>query len=530
MSDLPPYKTVSKAFSLRQKAGQLFMPAAFINDTEPQIRALEALIRDGQAGGLCFFHSRAGAAANFEGRQKVPYNRDSLSRLRELITRYQGAAPCPLLVAIDAEWGLAMRVEHAPRYPYALALGALQPESEHLLHDLGLRMAQDCREVGIHMNLAPVADINTNPDNPVIGYRAFGSDPGAVGRKAVLLHKGLADGGLLSCAKHFPGHGDTSVDSHLDLPVVKKRLSDLEQGELLPFRALIEAEVPAVMTGHLSLPELDASGLPASLSKTVISLLREMGFRGTVLTDAMNMYALRGIAPGAEFLNLMALEAGNDMLCFPDRIPESIDLLLKEMDPSRIEASFRRIWDLKERGFLGVHGGTPAEKSPGALNRELARHCLSPIGLTERTLAQFRKGGVTCLSVGPVPGSFFESLKVTMDFELHQSTEGAGFQDLFPGSGRNILLALSPPSMKPKNCFGLPETLPGELASLASRHRVLLYLFGNPYLLQHLPVDLLEGILCAFQPLPEFQVIAAEHFEGRCGVSGTLPITLKHGR
>ncbi len=528
MAEFPAYETLADALSLRQKAGQLFMPAAFINDEEPQIRALEALIRDAGVGGLCFFHSRAGAAANFEGGQKVPYNKDSLGRLRELIKRYQEAAPYPLLIAIDAEWGLAMRVEHAPQYPYALALGALPEESEPLLHDLGLRMARDCREVGIHMNLAPVADINTNPDNPVIGYRAFGSDPGAVGRKAALLHKGFTDGGLLSCAKHFPGHGDTSVDSHLDLPVVKKSLSDLEQGELLPFRALIAAGVPAVMTGHLSLPLLDPSGLPASLSEPVISLLRDMGFGGVVLTDAMNMHALKGFAPEPGILNLRAIEAGNDMLCFADRIPESIDLLLSGVAPSRIEASFKRIWQLKERAMNAAHRRAPTVKSPEVLNRELARNCLSPVGLSEMGLAQFREGGFTLLSIGQPLSLFIDSLKETMEFEHYECPSGVGIQDLIPGTGRNLLLALCPPSMKPQDLFGLPGSLPGELAALAARHRILLYLFGNPYLLQKLPVAGFGGILCAYQPLPAFQQMAGQHFAGRCALAGSLPVTLEY--
>ena len=279
-------------------------------------------------------------------------------------------------MAIDAEWGLAMRVEHAPQYPYALTLGALNGSSEQMLYELGLRMAQDCREIGIHLNLAPVVDINTDPENPVIGYRAFGSHPQAVSRKASLLHQGLTDGGLLSCAKHFPGHGDTAVDSHLNLPVLHKSLSDLEKEELLPFHALIKASVPVVMTGHLSLPQLDPSGLPASLSQPIIRVLRDMKFEGAIITDALNMHALKGISSQPETLNLRAIQAGNDILCYAERIPESTELILKEVSTSRIEASFKRVWDLKARAFRGARKIVPSKISPSVLNRQLARACL----------------------------------------------------------------------------------------------------------------------------------------------------------
>ncbi|MDX1333609.1 MAG: glycoside hydrolase family 3 N-terminal domain-containing protein, partial [Robiginitalea sp.] len=180
MHKLPTYLEVKGTLSRKDKLGQSFMPAAFINDSEEHIRALEELIRTQGIGGLCFFHSRASAAANFEGKQEVTYHPDSLQRLKELIGRYQEAAPYPLLIAIDAEWGLAMRVEQAPQYPYAATLGALKEASESLIYEVGLSIARDCRDAGIHWNFAPVVDINTNPDNPVIGFRAFGNHPGDV--------------------------------------------------------------------------------------------------------------------------------------------------------------------------------------------------------------------------------------------------------------------------------------------------------------------------------------------------------------
>ena len=525
-SEFPMYKVIKTQLNLAEKVGQLFMPAAFINDSEAEIGKLESLIEKGQVGGLCFFHSRASAATNFEGPKEIPYNENSLGRLRKLIERYQRSAPYPLLMAIDAEWGLAMRVERAPQYPYALTLGALNRSSENLLYELGLRMAQDCREIGIHLNLAPVVDINTDPENPVIGYRAFGSDPEAVSRKATLLHRGLADGGILSCAKHFPGHGDTAVDSHLKLPVLRKGLSDLEKEELLPFRTLIAASVPVVMTGHLSLPELDPSGLPASMSEPIIRRLRDMTFEGAIITDALNMHALKGVSAQPETLNLQAIQAGNDMLCYAERIPESIELILNEVSGPRIEASFKRVWDLKTQAFRGTGEVIASKTSPAALNRQLARECLIELGDAPGANTTFRKEGFELITIGEAPGVFVKTLRETHDFKTHACSSGVGLPTGPEVRSQNVLISLCPPQMKPKGFFGLPSTLPGELEAISAEKNIVLYLFGNPFVLTKLPLHLFSGVVCAFQPQAIFQETAGEHFSGRIKAKGEIPIDL----
>ncbi len=529
MCKVPAYEEVKIQFTNREKAAQLFMPAAFINDSESEVRALESLIQTHQVGGLCFFHSRASAATNFEGQREIPYNENSLERLKQLISRYQKSARHPLLIAIDAEWGLAMRVEHGSRYPFAITLGALKPASEPLLSEMGLSMARDCRDIGIHLNLTPVVDVNTNIDNPVIGFRAFGSIPEDVGRKAATLHKGLAEGGILSCAKHFPGHGDTDMDSHLNLPVLQKNLSQLKGEELIPFRELIKAGVPVVMTGHLSLPHLDPSGLPASLSEPIIALLRNMGFEGTVITDAMNMHALLGFETRAERLNLRALQAGNDLLCYADRIPESIDLILKEVSESRLEESFQRVWRLKEEAFRKHGTSLQPKNSINSLNRELARNCICEVSMAKGLLSQFRRDGFSILSVGTAPELFINSVRTTLDFDHYPCPSGLDIQNQIPAKTRNILLTLNPPSMKPKDLFGLPESLVAQLVALSSDRQVLLYLFGNPYLIPKLPLNHFKGIVCAFQDLPAFQEMAGAHFTGGLKATGILPVKLQYG-
>ena len=226
--------------SKTEKVGQLFMPAAFINDTEEEIQQLENLISNHHVGGLCFFHSRASAATNFEGKKKIVVNEHSFETLKNLIKRYQKAATYPLLISIDAEWGLAMRIENTPQYPYAITLGA-NVNNIDLTFEVGRQIAQDCKVAGIHWNLSPVVDINTNPNNPVIGYRSFGDDKMNVVSLATAYVKGTQSEGVLTSIKHFPGHGDTATDSHHTLPVLnfdKKRLNEIESIKILSLEYL----------------------------------------------------------------------------------------------------------------------------------------------------------------------------------------------------------------------------------------------------------------------------------------------------
>ncbi len=527
MPEFPEYSVASKNLSLRAKVGQLFMPAAFIHDTEERIQALEALIRTHCIGGLCFFHSPESVATNFEGKRKVQYHPDSLQRLKQLISRYQKAATYPLLTAMDAEWGLAMRVEQAPRYPYALTLGALPADCDPLLHEVGLRMAADCVDAGINWTLCPVVDINTNPENPVIGYRAFGNRPHDVARKSLTLFKGLGDGGILSCAKHFPGHGDTAVDSHLDLPVLRKSIPELEAEEFIPFRHLIQAGAPAIMTGHLSVPSLDPSGLPASLSEKMIGYLREtLGFKGVIITDALNMQALGSIENRPERINLRALQAGNDILCFASGIPESIELALGSISEHQLEASFQRVWNLKQGVFDRSEGRTEPSHTPESLNRKLAPHCLCEIGSNQAVTSSWQTRDTCLLYYEIRPNAFMDKVLESLNLEERKWEAGQEVSKIQFTEHSKVVLALQPPSMKPSENFGLSNAFFTELGLLAREREVLLYLFGNPYLLNSCPRDLFRGIVCAFEPMVAMQEAAAMQFLGKREATGILPIQL----
>ena len=528
MSDFPAYRIATAQLSFAEKLGQLFMPAAFVNDTEAAHSELEALIRDYHIGAICFFHSRASAAANFEGPKKVRFNASSKEVLKKLIRRFRKAASYPLLVAIDAEWGMAMRLENSTAYPYALTLGALS-DSDPLLYQTGLRMAEDCRELGIDWNLAPVVDINTNPENPVIGYRSFGARPESVALKALQVHRGLMDGGVLSCLKHFPGHGDTATDSHLSLPLIQKGVATLEQEELIPYKKLIPEGVPAIMTGHLAVPSLDPSGNPASLSPELIEkLLRQkLGFRGVVITDALNMHAVSKLYSEPGMLELRALEAGNDLLCFTEDIPQAITQIKKRLSAESVEDHFKRVWNLKKVHFDTQKTVISPALTPDELLAKLARQCLSPVPIKGKNPKTTGEGPFYLVVAGkalPVFEKAIQGPELQEQFFLPADAGTNPFE--WPPPGSKVLLALNPGSYKPKENFGFSDFAFKTLEEILEKYEVLLYHFGNPYLLEKIRVSQTSALVLAYQDLQAFQEQAARHFRGQAPLNGKLAVPL----
>ena len=341
--------------TVEQKIGQFFFPAVFINDTEENIQETERLIRKYNIGGLTFFHSRASAATNYETKKKVILNDQSCQRLKDLIVRYQKCATTPLLMSIDAEWGLAMRVEKTPQYPYAITLGALPKSEKHLIYEVGKQIGINLKSVGIHYNLAPLADINNNPNNPVIGYRSFGENKEKVSDFAIEYIRGMNDVGVLGCLKHFPGHGNTSVDSHLGLPVLEETLEQLLDNELVPFIKGIEDNVDSIMIGHLAVPALNkGKDTSATLSKSVIETLlrKQLGYDGLVISDALNMKSVSNLYDNKGQLEWEAFNAGNDVLCFAENVPEGIQEILNNATLERIEESYNRLWKCKQKAGI----------------------------------------------------------------------------------------------------------------------------------------------------------------------------------
>lgn len=519
MNPLIDYQTATDRLSLSEKVGQLFMPAAFINDSEEEIQRLEHLIRTKSIGSLCFFHSRASAATNYEGDKEVIVNEASFDTLKKLIVRYQNAAAHPLLMAIDAEWGLAMRIENTPQYPYAITLGAIQ-EHHELIFEVGKNIAKDCRAAGIHWNLAPCVDVNSNPNNPVIGYRSYGADKYEVAGKAAAFIRGTESEGILTSIKHFPGHGDTATDSHLGLPLIEKSKEALLATELFPFQKLIDQGVDSVMVGHLSVPSLaQGKTLSSSISPAIIKgLLRsEMNYRGVVISDALNMHAVSKQYPTKGTLECLAFEAGNDVLCFAEHLEEGIAAILKNASKKQIEDSFRRVWALKEKAIPRAPQRDATLTPAQPLNKKLAENSLTLVQGKESDIAQFRTRDFCTLTLKrshPSENSPDQVIEMLRQMRAEVETE------------QDILVLLTPPQVKPGTYFGFLKEEIDFINDLLKTKNVVIYLFGNPYMLQHLPYKEATAVVVVYQDFKEFQETATDHFLGKIAAKGKLPVTI----
>jgi beta-N-acetylhexosaminidase len=528
--------------TLEHKIGQFFFPAVFINDTEENIQATEALITKYNIGGLTFFHSRASAATNYEKNKKIILNDDSYQRLKDLIVRYQKCATTPLLMSIDAEWGLAMRVENTPRYPYAITLGALPESKKDLVYQVGKQIGRDLKSVGITYNLAPLADINNNPDNPVIGYRSFGENKEKVALFAVEYLRGLNESGVLGCLKHFPGHGNTNVDSHLGLPILEENLEQLLENELYPFIQGIAHNVDSIMIGHLAVPALhNGAHTSATLSKVVIEdlLRKRLNYDGLVISDALNMHSVSKLYETKGQLEWEAFNAGNDVLCFAEHVPEGITAILQNASAERIEASYNRIQKAKEKAGLfntkQEDNTTLDFEAATTLNHEIAQHCLTKIKgdyLNELVLDASKKGTLATLSIYKDNcNSFVATLDKnlsTINFCIQNSEEletSKILQQL--ASFDTLIIALFVPKAKPQNNFEIAVDILSLLKGILHSKNCILHLFGNPYALQVIPhLHEASGIIQVYQDFIPFQQTAAVQLINNDQYLGELPVTL----
>lgn len=295
--------SVMQRMSLKERIGQLFIYTIAPQLNKPNTDLLRKVVQEYKVGGLLF------SGGLLENQVK-------------LTNQAQEMAGVPLLITFDGEWGLAMRLRGTPSFPRNRVLGCIRDNG--LLYEYGREVARQCREIGVQVNFAPVADVNINPDNPVINTRSFGEDPVEVARKVVAYSRGLESGRILSVSKHFPGHGDTDVDSHKALPVLPFTRERLDSVELYPFRRAIRAGLGGIMVGHLEVPAWEPqAGLPSSLSRRIVTdlLKEELGFKGLVFTDAL---AMRGVS-GQGHLCLQALKAGDDLLLVPRNLEGELE-------------------------------------------------------------------------------------------------------------------------------------------------------------------------------------------------------------
>ncbi len=510
-----------------ERLGQLFMIRAHSDKGPDHIADVEAQIKKYKVGGLCFF-------------QGTP------TKQVELINRYQKLAqPLPVMVAIDGEWGLGMRMKASTiSYPRQLMLGAIQ--DNQLIYDMGEEIARQMKRVGIDINFAPVVDVNNNAANPVINTRSFGEDRYNVTAKGYQYMKGMQDHGVMACTKHFPGHGDTDVDSHYDLPVISHSKARLDSIELYPFRALAKKGVGSMMIAHLQVPAFDdRPNRPTALSKnTVTNILRgEMGFEGLIFTDALEMKGVTKYFDSGE-VEAEALVAGNDILLLPEDIEASFQTIKAYVADGRLsweqlEASVKRV--LRAKYQMGLQKFTPLSvknldqdlNSPKAkaLKQKLTEHALTMVrnkkgllpfqNLSQISLASLSMGASKPTTFQKRLSAFSKMTTLQCGKDLSSAVQDKLFNQLKEKDA--VIISLHDMSSFASRKFGITSTQHRFIQRLSKETQVVLVVFGNPYSLKHF--DYVNWLLEAYDEDKLTQDAAAQALFGAIPVRGRLPVT-----
>jgi Beta-glucosidase-related glycosidases len=518
-------KSTMKSMSLREQIAQLFVVACHPQQGEAYLDALMETIRQEQVGGIIWGYCTPTDNIN-------------------LLNRMQAQVRIPLLVTIDAEWGVSMRLDSVIRFPYQLALGAIQDNS--LIYDFGVEVARQCREIGVHFNFAPVVDVNSNPRNPVINMRSFGENKYKVTEKAYAYMKGMQDGGILTTLKHFPGHGDTDKDSHEELPTIshsKERLNDVE---LYPFRELIKRGATGVMTAHLLVPALFSEDVPSSQSKEVVTdlLQKKMKFKGLVVTDGMEM---RGAIHGRDTskVALYSLLAGNDILEIPVDLTKSIDEIEKAVQSGLIskkyiQAKCKKI--LEAKYDLGLHQGFTPVNPSGILSKlntapaQLLRNKLSEASLTllsNKNVLPLLSQNAEYIEIGLGQGDAFAELlaangvRKTFTMDAKDSKERLDSLSAHLGTGTIVLGCHSVPRGRTAFNYGLDTAMFDFIDRIAQERKVVLVFFGNPYALVNFKdLERFSAVIVAYDNSDESQVASANALLGQQPFLGRLPVTI----
>ncbi len=511
--------------SVREQIAQSFMAAAYTHSDEPNA-ALIDLIQDMGIGGIIFM-------------QGNPTHQVTVN------AAYQEKSKIPLLMATDAEWGLSMRLSQTTRFPFQMALGALRDDG--LIYQMGFEIGLQMRRLGLHVNFAPVIDINNNPLNPVINYRSFGENRIRVTQKSIAYMKGLQAAGIMAVAKHFPGHGDTQTDSHYGLPIIEHNRARLDSIELYPFQRLIQEGVDGIMMAHINVPALDSTPkLAATLSKKIVTdlLKTEMGFKGLIFTDAMNM---KGVTSGYDLgePELMAYLAGNDIIEFSLDISASIAQIEQAFKKGRltseqIDTKCRRI--LHQKYKLGLHEKQfqNTENTLQDINNQTARdlnNTLTKASLTvlkKHYLGSHLKGGeIATLSINIDTIAPFQKEAIRLGFKDHFYLPKKATQEQIDEIEKKledferIYLGVIQSSSRPYGQMKISNQNLAFVNELAQDPRVMIGWFGNPYTLNqfntlHQSSDLVIG----YQNNPSTQSAMTQLFLGDGMASGTLPVTV----
>jgi beta-glucosidase-like glycosyl hydrolase len=520
--------SVFKRLSKKQKIAQLFMVRAHTNLGAAYEDSVAKVIKRQKLGGVVFFQG---------GPQREAVQ----------INRYQHLAKVPLLIAMDGEWGLGMRLDSTTSYPYQMTLGAIQDNT--LLYKMGLQVAHDFKRIGAQMNFGPDMDVNNNPNNPVIGFRSFGDNKYNVAEKGIAYMKGMQDGGILTTAKHFPGHGDTDVDSHFDLPQLpftRQRLDSLEE---YPFREAIKAGISGVMVAHMSIPALDnTQHLPSTLSKPIITgILRDsLGFKGLIVSDAMGMKGVVKYFPYGE-ADVRALIAGNDVLELSEDSKRAIKKIKKairknEIAISDIDAKVKKVLAAKYWAGLNHFTDIPTENIAQDLNRPEARALIQQ--LTDAAITRLRNNYIptaddmnkktAIISIGSADTSLYqrELQKYYANSTLFRIAKNVpapkldSLLQVLKGYDR-IIVGVHDTRLRPGAKLDFSTEVKLFISVLAAQPNSVISVFANPYTLAGLPGIENSGLLLmGYQKSDEMQRSAVKVITGQLKPTGKLPVSV----
>lgn len=451
------------------------------------------------------------------------------------------------MIGIDGEWGLAMRLDSTMKFPKQITLGALQNDT--LIYIMGREIGRECRRMGIHINFAPVLDINSNANNPVINFRSFGENKNQVARKSFAYMLGLQDEFILACGKHFPGHGDTDADSHLTLPTVNRNKKTLDSIDIAPFKFLIRSGLAGVMVAHLNVPVLTGQDkIPTTLSRKVVTQLlqKDLGFKGLIFTDALNMKGVSSFYEPGE-VDLKALQAGNDILLFPEDVPKAIErienaIAKKQISIGEIDAHCRKIllakkWVGADKKAISTSELMADLNSPYAqmINQKLFENAVTVLE-NKGNILPFKRLDtlkIAVISVGDSTGNIFQQRcekYASIDaFSVSDEPKGAEIGNLLRQTrGHNLFVfALNGTTNSPAKNFGVSQAAISLINEYNLNHKVIVAYFGNPYGLKYFPgASLLDGLVMCYENHPVAKDVAAQFIFGGVSGNGLLPVTV----
>lgn len=504
-----------QSLSEDQKLGQLFIVALYTNKGIDHINEVRNLVSKEQIGGLILMQDDAAMEIN-------------------LVNEFQMRSKVPMMIGMDAEWGIYQRIAKAYKFPWAITLGAIQDQA--LVYEMASKIAADCKRMGINWDFAPVVDVNTNPSNPIIGNRSFGSDVDNVIVKASAYSHGLQDHNILAAIKHFPGHGDTNTDSHYDLPLVNHNIERLNEVELAPYKALVKEGIGGIMVAHLYVPSLEPQqNIPASISKNIITdlLKNKLGYKGLIITDALNMGAVANrYQPGQ--LDALAFAAGNDIMLFSQGVKEGKRLIAEkiakgEISKERLEESVKKI--LLTKYYLGLNQYKKNNSnniledinnnSHQQLVQKLYENALTLLKDDQKLLPLKTNERLYYLPLEEAPHLTFKNL-LQNKFSVNIITE----KELkkLPKNSK-VIIGIHKDNSTAYKPYKISDSSKNIIDYLAKQHhRVILNIFGSPYALADVKTNNISTIVVSYENNDDSQKATINGLGGTTKISGRLPV------